>query len=250
MNLSIGKMKNIFSTNFKGIMKLIKSNKRNRIIFAVLVICIPIIIFYAIFSSLNSVKGKYEHLGGLTTSNGLNDCYYKFYNKSYIQECIAVSGDSDKNHVYDYLTIGKYKIENNEIKFYREASFIAGQFLQSTYEFVMKKEGKYLYNENRHFEEKIKDGNTVSQLLTINDKDYNGDIKYALNLKEDGRYELTCTKNVINIYTNEKTEETETVSGIYKRSGDVLILSQNGINNNVTYWIRDGFVYYSVLRKK
>ena len=206
-----------------------KKNNNIKIIIAIAIPVVLIAVGLLVFSLLSgSVKGKYVSASQLLASNA-SSISYNFEGDSFSYN----SGDDTKQ--------GTYKVEKDKVTL-----SVSGKD-----DTILYHDGKYLFDSDQHFDEKIQNGKTINQTLTCssstNYKGYTLALNIDLALKSDGTYTVASYMtydgaSVGDDITNE--------SGTYKRSGNKLILSPQGKNFTKTLIIKDGIVYYVVYMKE
>lgn len=206
-----------------------KKKKNNmKIILAIAIPVVLIAVGLLVFFLLSgSFKGKYVNVSYLLSDNS-NSSYYNFEDDSFIYK----SSDNTEQ--------GNYKIEKDIVTL-----SVSGED-----DTIFYRDGKYLFESDMYFDEKIQDGKTVNQTLTksVSTK-YEGYIlviTLELALKSDGTYTLTTYMKYDGVAISDNLND----SGTYERSGNKLILSPNGEDFTKTLIIKDGIVYYVVFMKE
>lgn len=114
---------------------------------------------------------------------------------------------------------------------------------------VFVQHGEYIYKKESHYEQKIPDGDTFNQTVSVENsitlKGSTYDLKAVWEFSKDGTYTWETTLG-LGSYTSTMSE----AEGTYERDGDLLILSPNGEDNSKTYLVIDGLMYYSVYKKQ
>lgn len=207
-----------------------EKRKSKKIILAIAIPVVLVAVGLLVFSLLSgSFKGKYVNVSYLLSSNSTsNSNYYNFEDDSFIY----TSSDGTEQ--------GNYKVEKDKVTL-----SVSGEDDKIFY-----RDGKYLFNSDIHFDEKIQDGKTVNQSLTKSaSTKYQGYIlayTIELTLKSDGTYTLTTYMTYDGVAISDDVKD----SGTYKRSGNKLILSPKGENYTKTLIIKDGIVYYVVFMRE
>ena len=207
-----------------------KKKKNNmKIILAIAIPVVLIAVGLLVFSLLSgSFKGKYVNISYLLMDNS-NGGYYNFEDDSFIYKS---SDDTEQ---------GNYKVEKDIVTL-----SVSGED-----DTIFYRDGKYLYDSDMHFDEKIQAGNTVNQTLirstSVNYKGYTFDFIIELALKSDGTYTLASYMAYDGAAIG---DDLINESGTYKRSGNKLILSPKGEDFTKTLIIKDGIVYYAVFMKE
>ena len=199
-----------------------KKKKSKTILFAIAIPIILVAVGVLLFSLLSgSLKGKYVGI------SGKSDTYYSFEDDQYIY----VTSDGEER--------GKFTVEKDQVTLTHSDG-------EDT---VLYRDGKYIYTSRIHYDEKIQDGNKVSQNLTKTaSTEYKGHtlaVNATLSLKSDGTYLSTLEVTYIGVTVGDPITE----SGTYEKSGTRLILSPEGEDITKTYIIRDGIVYDDVYLK-
>lgn len=139
----------------------------------------------------------------------------------------------------DDTTTGSYEVDGKE-------AIITDEDGDET---VFVQHGEYIYKEDSHYDQRIPDGDTFSQTITVENtitlKGKTYDLGAEWVFSKDGTYTWETTLGLSG-YSSTMSE----AEGTYERDGDLLILSPNGEDKSKTYLVVDGLMYYSVYKLK